>query len=90
LPIKKSAYKELKKARLRHFKNITTLSELKTLSKKFDKLIAEKKADEGKALVKLVASKYMKAVTKGVIHKNTASRKISRLTRNLGRLSVKA
>ena len=85
MPIKKTAYKELRKSRIRHFKNISTLSELKTLTKKFENLISGKKTDEVKSFLKLLASKIDKARSKGVIHKNAASRKISRLMKKMSR-----
>jgi small subunit ribosomal protein S20 len=83
LPIEKSAYKELRKAKKRHFRNIAATTELKTLVKKFESLVSAKKADEAKAFLRIVASKIAKAASKGIIHRNTASRKISRLTKRL-------
>ena len=83
MPIKRSAYKELRKAKLRHFKNISTKSELKTLAKKFQKLVDTKKVDEAKKALNSIVSKMVKAAAKGVIKKNTASRKISRLMKKL-------
>ena len=90
MPIKRSAYKELRKARVRHFKNITTKSELKTLSKKFEKLISSKKTDDANSLIKKIVSQIDKAASKGIIHKNTASRKISRLMKKLTSSPAKA
>ena len=87
MPIKKSAYKELRKSRIRHFKNISTVSELKTLTKHFEKLISGKKMDEAKALLRAIVSKLARAASKGIIHKNASSRKISRLTKKLISLS---
>jgi len=87
LPIKRSAYKELRKAKLRHFKNISTKTELKTLAKKFQKLVETKKADEAKKKISSLISKIDKAASKGIIKANTASRKISRLMKRLSKLS---
>lgn len=86
MPIKRSSYKELRKAKHRHARNINIVSELKTSTKDFQKLLSEKKADEAKSLLKDLISKIDKAASKGVIHRNTASRKISRLTKNLSGL----
>jgi len=86
MPIKKSAYKELRKSRIRHFKNTSTVSELKTLTKKFERFILDKKIDEAKKLIRPLTSKINRAASKGVIHKNAASRRISRLTRKLSSL----
>lgn len=83
MPVKRSAYKELRKAKLRHFKNISTKSELKTLAKKFEKLVSANKADEAKKTLRALVSKINKASSKGIMKKNTASRKISRLMKKL-------
>lgn len=42
-----------------------------------------KKADEAKNLLKAIVSKLDKAASKGIIHKNAAARKASRLTKKL-------
>lgn len=83
MPIKKTAYKELRKSRLRHYKNISTKTEIKTLSKRFEKLVLDKKIDEAKKTLLILVSKIDRAASKGVIHKNAASRKISRLMKKL-------
>lgn len=85
MPIKRSAYKELRKARARHFKNISTRSELKTLVKNFEKLIHDKKIEEAKKIIASIVSKIDRAASKGVIKNNTASRKISRLMKKLSK-----
>ena len=40
------------------------------------------------AALKQAESETMRAVTKGVLHKNTASRKVSRLAKRIGALSA--
>ena len=87
MPIKRSAYKELRKAKLRHFKNTSTVTEMKTLVKKFQKLIETKKADEAKKAINSLISKIDSAASKGIIKRNTASRKISRLMKKLSKIS---
>jgi len=86
MPIKKSAFKELRKAKKRHLKNIGVISELKTLNKKFTGLADEKNAGEAKKILEQLIAKLDKAAAKKVIHKNRASRKKSRLTRQLKRI----
>ena len=83
MPIKKSASKELRKAKKRHLRNIGILSELKTLTKKFIELVNKKKIEEAQKLLKTLSSKLDKAVGKKIIHKNLASRNKSRLSRKL-------
>jgi len=83
LPIKRAAYKDLRKAKKRHFANITARSELKTLTKTFESLLSNKKTDEAKKALSGLVSKIDRAASKGVIKKNSASRKISRLMKKL-------
>jgi small subunit ribosomal protein S20 len=83
MPIKKSAFKELRKAKKRHLRNMRVISELKTLNKKLLSLIDEKKVEQAKELLKHLISKLDKAAAKNIIHKNKASRKKSRLMRHL-------
>ncbi|NQU95942.1 MAG: 30S ribosomal protein S20 [Candidatus Omnitrophica bacterium] len=85
MPQKRAAYKEIRKSKKRHQKNIGITSEVKTLIRKFNLLLSEKKFDQAKDTLKKVTSKMGKAAAKGVIRKITASRKISRLSRNLHR-----
>jgi small subunit ribosomal protein S20 len=87
MPIKRASFKDLRKSKKRHFKNVSTTSELHSLIKKFEGLVKDKKADEAKATLKTLASKIDKASAKGIIHKNAASRKISRLTRKIASIS---
>jgi len=83
MPIKRASFKDLRKSKKRHVRNISTKSELHSLIKKFEKLASAKKTDEAKTTLKMLISKIDKAAKKGIIHKNAASRKISRLTKKL-------
>ena len=87
MPIKRSAYKELRKAKARHFKNISTKSDLKTLAKRVESMLKAKKIDDAKKILSVLVSKIDRAASKGVIKKNTASRKISRLMKKLSSLA---
>jgi len=86
VPIERTAYKELRKSKLRHFKNVSTKTEIRTLIKGFERLIADKKPDEAKKALNMVVSKIDKAAAKGVLKNNTASRKITRLMKKLSSL----
>ncbi len=83
MPIKKSAFKELRKAKKRTLRNIGRISELKTLNKKFISLVEEKNIEQAKEVLRKLTSRLNKAANKKVIHKNKAARKISRLMRKL-------
>lgn len=87
MPHKRSAYKELRKAKKRHARNIAVKSELKTSIKKFEKLVADKKLDEARKYLPTLVSTLDKAVLKGMLHKNASARKASRLTKRLAALS---
>lgn len=86
MPIERTAYKELRKAKLRHFKNVSTKTEIRTLAKGFEKLVKDKKPDEAKKALDAVISKIDKAAAKGVLKNNTASRKIARLMKKFSSL----
>jgi small subunit ribosomal protein S20 len=75
-----SAIKKAKQADKRNLLNKSVRSNIKTIERKVESVIASgNKEEAGKALIE--ASKVLqKAASKGVIHKNNASRKISRLT----------
>lgn len=83
MPQKRSAYKEIRKSKKRYLQNIGVASEIKTLIKKYNLLLSEKKIDQAKEFLREVSSKLTKAAQNGVIHKNTASRRISRLSKKL-------
>ncbi|MBL7084889.1 MAG: 30S ribosomal protein S20 [Candidatus Omnitrophica bacterium] len=86
MPIKKSAFKELRKAKKRHLRNIGILSELKTLDKNLNTLLDEKNIEQAKKILRQLVAKLDKAAGKKIIHKNKASRKKSRLTRRLNKV----
>lgn len=75
----KSTIKRIKQNRKRHFRNMSVKSNVKTVIKQFHAALEEsdKKAIKGKLME--VYRVLDKAASKGVIKKNTASRKKSRL-----------
>jgi small subunit ribosomal protein S20 len=81
-----SAMKRARQAVKRNLRNTSVLSSVKTVLKKVDEAIASgNREDAGKALLRAVTA-LNKAASKGVIHDNTASRKISRLTKKVNAL----
>ena len=56
---------------------------MKGLVKKVRTAVAEKKVDDAKTSLREATSALSKAVTKGVIHPNTAARKKSALARRV-------
>ena len=66
--------------------NHSRISRIRTFIKQVEAAIASgKKADAAEALKK-VQPEMMRGVARGVIHKNTASRKISRLSKRVASL----
>ena len=63
--------------------NLTRKSEIKTIIKKYSEAIAEKNLTKAKDLLAQAESKIARAAGKGLFKKNTASRKVSRLTEKL-------
>lgn len=85
-----SAMKKARQAAKRSLRNKTVRSAVKTILKKTESAIASgNREDAGKALIEAVKA-LNKAASKGVIHGNTASRKISRLTRKVNALPPQA
>ncbi len=84
----KSAIKRQKQAEKKHEINKSVKSMLKTLAKKVEQAVEAKNADVAKnAMVKAMKA-YDKAASQGILHKSTASRKISRLSTKVSKISV--
>ena len=58
-------------------------SRVRTFVKKVDALINENNKEAATAALKIAESEMMRAAQKGVFHKNTASRTISRLAQKI-------
>ncbi|MDI6782548.1 MAG: 30S ribosomal protein S20 [bacterium] len=82
----KSAMKQLRKSiKLRqHNRKIKT--SLRTAVKKIDAAIALKDATTAKPLLTKTLPALNRAATKGLLHKNTAARLVSRLTKKVTQL----
>lgn len=78
----KSALKELRKAKKREIRNKKIKANLKYLERKFLKTLAKDKNEARNIFIKLQKA-LDKAAKRGVIKKNTASRKKSRLAKKL-------
>ena len=88
MAIHKSVIKRQKQDLKKHERNKSVKSLLKTLSKKVEQAVEEKTADTAKdALVKAMKA-YDKAASAGIVHRTTASRKISRLSTKVGKIGA--
>lgn len=75
----KSAKKRAKQSQVRRMRNKSVKTTLKTLEKKMR--AAKAAGEDAQELMKQTQSAVHKAAQKGIIHKKTASRKISRLSK---------
>ncbi len=64
---------------IKNARNVARKTEIKTATKKVLTALANNNIAEAKDLLKLAEAKIARACGKGVLQKNTASRKISRL-----------
>lgn len=81
MPITKSAKKALRGSLRKKAINDRNKKNVKEAVKKIEKLVKEKKNDEAKKFLPLAYSAIDKATKKGVLKKNTASRKKARLSK---------
>ncbi|MCX7570794.1 30S ribosomal protein S20 [Tumebacillus sp. DT12] len=84
MPNIKSAVKRVKTISTRTLRNAAAKSALRTSIKKYELALASNDAN-APALLKAACRSLDKAVTKGLLHKNTAARKKSRLTKKLNK-----
>lgn len=86
-PIIKSAKKYLKVSKRKRGFNLRRLKTMRGLIKNLRNFIAQGKLKEAQNLLPQVFKAIDKATKRGVIKKNTAGRKKSRLTKTINRLS---
>lgn len=80
MPQRKCALKRLRVDRKKAQANATKKSELKKELKNFRSLLNSGKNEEAKAQLKVVFARLDRAVSKGLLHKNTAARRKSSLS----------
>jgi len=81
MPIKASARKALRQSKQHRIWNLTRTKAIKDNTKKIKKLLAAGKKDEAQKLISAAYQAIDKAAKRGVIKKNTAARKKSRLVK---------
>ena len=84
----KSAIKRHKQSQKRRERNVAIKSSLKTAVKNIRQAVAEKDTKKSQELLPEMVQMIDKASTKGVLHSNTASRKVSRLTKLVNTLEA--
>ena len=81
----KSAIKRLRSAERRRLHNRVYRTHARTAVKKARQLMDEGHVEEAREAVRVAASALDKAAEKGIIHKNNASRRKSRLMKELNK-----
>ena len=79
MPITSSAKKALRSSKRKRVFNLHRKNEMQNVIKEYKKLILNKKTNEAQKLIPRLQKAIDKAEKRGVIKKNTASRKKSRL-----------
>jgi small subunit ribosomal protein S20 len=83
-----SAKKAARKIERRTVVNGARRSRMRTFLRKVEEAIASGSADEARTALRAAEPEIMRAAQKGVLHKNTASRKVSRLAARVRTLSA--
>ena len=81
-----SAWKRIRQSEKRTFRNKFYRTRMKTFIKRVRTAVKEKDAEQAATQLQAAIRIISKTASKGVIHKRTAARKISRLTRQVNSL----
>jgi len=84
----KSAKKAARKIARRTEVNKARRSQMRTFLRKIEEAITAGNRDAAAAALKQAEPMIMRAAQKGVVHKHTASRKVSRLTQRVAKLGA--
>ncbi len=87
MPNIKSSKKDVIRSRKAYEKNKADKSEMKTVIKKYEAALAGGDKAAAEVAYKDAVQIVDKAVTKGILHKNTAARKKSSMTLRLNKLA---
>jgi small subunit ribosomal protein S20 len=68
-------------------RNKAIRSKVKTMVKKVDAAVAAKDKELATAALSIAVSEINKACSKGVMHKNTAARKVSHITKSVSKIA---
>lgn len=83
----KSAKKRISVIQKKTLRNKMIKSRVKTSIKKVDAAIAAGDKEAAKAALNAATSELSKAASKGIYHKNTAARKISRMNKAVNKMA---
>lgn len=72
--------KSVRQSKKRNTRNQRIVTNMRTLTKRVQNALSAKKNEDAKTLLGEAVSAIDRAASKGILHRNNASRKISRLT----------
>ncbi len=84
----RSAKKMVRKIERRTAINKNRRSRMRTFIRKLEEAIESGDQSAAQAAFKVAEPEIMRAVTKGILHKNTGSRKVSRLSAQVRKMSA--
>ena len=87
MPNIKSSKKDVIRSKVAYEKNKADKSAMKTVLKKYEAALVEGDRAQAEVAYKNAVQVVDKAVTKGILHKNTAARKKSSMTLKLNKLA---
>ena len=88
--VHKSTIRRARQSEKRRLRNRATISAVRSILRKVQDAITAKKPDEAKATLREATAALSKAVTKGVLKHNTASRRVSRLSVRVNAITASA
>ena len=86
----KSALKRDRQSKVRRMRNRTNKSKMKTAVGNVEQAIEAGSEEQAREALQKAASVIQKTASKGTIHKKTASRKVSRLTKRVNKMQAEA
>ena len=84
----KSAEKRNRQSQVRRLRNKANRTRMKTVVRRVDEAVIAGSIDEAQEALKQAIPVIAKIASKGVLHKNKASRKISRLTKRVNGMTA--
>ncbi|UOF88906.1 30S ribosomal protein S20 [Fodinisporobacter ferrooxydans] len=88
MPNIKSAEKRVRISETRRLRNASAKSALRTSIKKFEAAVTANDVELAQATLKSALRTIDKAVSKGILHRNAAARKKSRMTKKFNQATV--
>ena len=82
-----SSKKMVRKIATRTARNKSHITNMRSLIKKVEEAVTAGNVEEAKTALKEAQPKIMKVAQKGILHRNTAARKVSRLAKKVKNIS---